>query len=179
MKVIIFYGTECDTKTAWIPWISKELSKNNIECIVPRLPTPTNQSYKSWSEIANNIEFCGDDIVVGWSTGGIFSLRYLFEHKIVVKKLILISGFNNYVGNVPFVDNINKDFFMKDESVASTVAKEIVCIKSDNDPFITQGALNRFAKNLSAKLVTIKNGGHFNKSSGYEVFPFLLKEILK
>ena len=80
-----------------------------IECVVPNLPTPENQSYKIWGSITSTIHF-NDDIVVGWSTGAIFSLKYLYENDIKCNKLILISGFNNYIGNVPFVDNINKDF---------------------------------------------------------------------
>ena len=27
MKVVVFYGTECDDKTAWIPWLKEQLTK--------------------------------------------------------------------------------------------------------------------------------------------------------
>mgnify|MGYP001624117406 FL=1 len=92
--------------------------------------------------------------------------------------MILISGFNNYIGNVPFVDNINKNFFMKDIKVAKDVAEEIICIKSDNDPFISQQALNDFAKELNAKTINILGGGHFNANSGYgEKFEEILKYV--
>ena len=128
--------------------------------------------------IADDIKIHDNDIVVGWSTGAIFSLRYLYENNINCKKLILISGFNNYIGNVPFVDNINKNFFMKDIGVAKSVAREITCLKSDNDPFITQKALNEFCNNLEAKVFNIANGGHFNSSAGFDEFPTLLEIIL-
>lgn len=177
MKVIVFYGTDCNENTAWIPWLRHELSNIGIKCIVPTLPTPENQNYKTWSDITKKIEICEDDVVVAWSTGAIFSLRYLYENKLKVNKLILISGFNNYIGNVPFVDNINKDFFMDDINLAKNVANEIICIKSDNDPFITQSALNDFAKNLNSSVVNIINGGHFNKNAGYDKFPQLLLHI--
>lgn len=178
MKVIVFYGTECDDKTAWIPWLKMKLNEKNIECIIPNLPTPENQTYKSWSEITKNVCIDRDDVIVAWSTGAIFSVRYLYEHHIKVKKLILVSGFNNYVGNVPSVDNINKNFFMKDLDVAQNVADEIVCFKSDNDPFISQQALNDFANKLKAKVVNINNGGHFNSNAGYDKFPALLDKII-
>lgn len=48
---------------------------------------------------------------------------------------------------------------------------------SDNDPFISEEALNDFAKELNAKIITIVNGGHFNASAGYNEFPQLLKII--
>lgn len=93
--------------------------------------------------------------------------------------MILISGFNNYIGNVPFVDNTNKDFFMNDVKVAKDVAEEIICIKSDNDPFISQQALNDFANELNAKTINIISGGHFNSNAGYNKFPELLSQIKK
>ena len=97
MKVIVFYGTDCDDKTAWMPWLKEQLTNQGIECVIPNLPTPENQTYASWAKITNNIDINNDDIVVGWSTGAIFSVRYLYENNIKVKKLILISGFNNYM----------------------------------------------------------------------------------
>ena len=178
MKVIVFYGTECNNKTAWIPWLKEELHNQNINCIVPNLPTPQNQNYQTWSSVAGKIQFENDDIIVAWSTGAVFSVRYLFENKIFVKKLILISGFNNYVGNVPSVDNINKNFFLKDLKNVKNIANKIICFKSDNDPFISQKALNNFAKDLDAEIINIKNGGHFNSNAGYNEFPQLLKQII-
>lgn len=178
MKVIVFYGTECDDKTAWMPWLKEQLTNQGIECVIPNLPTPENQTYASWAKITNNIDINNDDIVVAWSTGAIFSVRYLYENNNKVKKLILISGFNNYIGNVPFVDNINKDFFMNDVKVAKDVAEEIICIKSDNDPFISQQALNDFANELNARTINILGGGHFNTDSKYaEKFEEILKHI--
>ena len=178
MKVIIIYGTECDENTAWIPWLRKKLISTGIECFVPIFPTPQNQTYQSWEKILKQYSIDTDDVVVGWSTGAIFALRYLFENKQFVRQLVLISGFNNYIGNVPNVDKINKDFFMQDERVAKNVAEEIVCIKSDNDTFITQNALNTFATKLEAKIVNISNGGHFNIKAGYDKFEELFKIIV-
>ena len=178
VKVIIFYGTDCNDKTAWIPWFQQMLTNQGIECVIPKLPTPKNQTYQTWSNITKNLDLQEDDIVVGWSTGAIFSVRYLYENQIKVKKLVLVSGFNNYIGNVPEVDNINKDFFMQNVDMAKNIAREIVCIKSDNDPFITQQALNDFAKKLHAKVINVANGGHFNSNAGYNEFPQLLTEII-
>ena len=177
MKVIVFYGTDCDDKTAWIPWLKMKLNEINIECIIPNLPTPENQTYESWSKITKNLVINNDDIIVAWSTGAIFSVRYLYENNIKVKKLILISGFNNYIGNVPFVDNINKNFFMENIKCAKNVTDKIICVKSDNDPFISQQALNNFAEELNAKTINILSGGHFNSNAGYDKFPELLSQI--
>ena len=143
MKVIVFYGTDCNDKTAWIPWLKEQLTKQGVECVIPNLPTPENQTYKSWAKITKNININDDDIIVGWSTGAIFSVRYLYENNIKVKKLILISGFNN------------------------------------DDPFISQQALNDFANELNAKTINILSGGHFNSNAGYNKFPELLSQIKK
>ena len=114
---------------------------------------------------------------MAWSTGFICSVRYLYENNIKVKKLILISGFNNYIGNVSFVDNINKNFFMKNVKCARNIADKIICVKSDNDPFISQQALNNFAEELNAKTINILSGGHFNSDAGYDKFPEILFQI--
>ena len=47
MRIIIFYGTECDETTAWIPWIKKQLTDMKLECLIPNLPTPENQNFKN------------------------------------------------------------------------------------------------------------------------------------
>ncbi|MDE6583151.1 MAG: alpha/beta hydrolase, partial [Clostridia bacterium] len=152
MKVVLFYGTDCNENTAWFPWLKSQLEMQKVDCFIPCLPTPENQSYQTWSKIVEKIEINSDDIVIGWSTGAIFAVRYLFEHNISVKKLILVSGFNNYIGNVPRVDNINKTFFINSLEDVKKIANEIVCFKSDNDPFITQEALSSFAKGLKARV---------------------------
>ncbi len=179
MNVIIIYGTNCDENTAWIPWLKKELNKKGVDALIPHLPTPENQNYHAWSGVIKNVEINKDDIVVAWSTGAIFSIRYLYENNIKVKKLILISGFNNYTGHVPTVDEMNADFFMPKLEIARHVANNIICIKSDNDPYITQDALNNFASKLNAKIINIAGGGHFNQDAGYTQFPKLLSIILE
>ena len=63
------------------------------------------------------------------------------------------------------------------EKINVDIANEIICIKSDNDPFITQQALNDFAHELNAQIINIKNGGHFNSNAGYNEFPQLLTLI--
>ena len=67
---------------------------------------------------------------------------------------------------------------MDNITLTKSVAKEIVCIKSDSDPFITQTALNEFCDKLDAKKVDIVDGGHFNSNARYNKFPELLKTIL-
>ncbi len=177
MKVIIIYGTDCNETTAWIPWLNNELQRRSINVVIPNLPTPKNQTYMNWQNVVDKIRINEDDVIVSWSTGAIFSVRYLYEKKLQINKLICISGFNNYIGNVPEVDNINKDYFMQDISVARNIAKRIICIKSNNDPFISQQALSEFSEELDAKLINITNGGHFNSNAGYTKFEELLKQI--
>ncbi len=47
MKVIVFYGTDCNEKTAWIPWLINKLVKIGYECLIPNLPTPKNQTFET------------------------------------------------------------------------------------------------------------------------------------
>ena len=52
-----------------------------------------------------------------------------------------------------------------------------MCIYGDNDPYIPQDVLKKFAKSINAKEVIIHNGGHLNEEAGYNSFPEILKEI--
>ena len=33
MKVVVFYGTECDDKTAWIPWLKEQLTNQVLNVL--------------------------------------------------------------------------------------------------------------------------------------------------
>ena len=57
-------------------------------------------------------------------------------------------------------------------------ANEIICIYSDNDPYVPYYLLDMFARCLANKVKVINGGGHFNADSGYgEKFEVVLKYI--
>lgn len=119
--------------------------------------------------------------IIGHSTGSIFSIKYILKNRIKINKLILVSGFNNYFSNEEndFHDVIHPTYFVQNEELENIkkYVNEIVCIYGDNDPYIPQDVLHSFAKELGAKEVIIKDGGHLNSFAGYNEFGELLKYL--
>jgi len=60
---------------------------------------------------------------------------------------------------------------------AKKLFNKAFCFVSDNDPYVPQNMSIDFSNQLSAKINTISNGGHFNKNAGYTEFYELLKVI--
>ena len=175
----IIHGSYGNPYKNWIPWLKKQLSKRNLNCIVPSFPTPYKQDYESWSKILKayfEIGYINETTTfITHSLGGIFIIKFLLENKIKVKKIITIAGFNN----LEFEDDMNlyKSFYI-DNSKLSKIkdfCREIISIYSDNDPYIPIEDSEAFASQINSNKNLIKNAGHFNEKYGYIEF----REILK
>ena len=102
----------------------------------------------------------------------------IIEYNIKVKKLVFVCGFNNYFGVSPDYDEVNKTMFLENgiEKIKD-LCDDIVCVYSDNDPYVSFDAEKDFADKVSHRQIIIKNGGHLNSDSGYTEFP-LLKDFI-
>ena len=172
----------------WFPWLKNKIEmKNDKLCIIPQFPIEVEKhNYKSWNKLLDiyNFEYNminQDTVIIGHSTGSICALKYILETKTKIHKLILVSGFNNY-----YPDNedelhrkLNPTYYVKKQFIKdiNNFVEDIVCIYGDNDPYITQDALQEFAKSINAKEVIIHNGGHLNEAAGYTKFDEILNEI--
>lgn len=176
----LIHGSYGNPYKNWIPWLKKQLSKRQLNCIVPSFPTPYKQDYESWSMILKAYLEIGyiteDTTFVTHSLGGIFLVKFLIDNEIKVKKIITIAGFNN----LEFADDMNlyKSFYMNDRiSDIRLYSSEIISIYSDNDPYVQKRAAEQFADDIRAQKVLIKEAGHFNEKYGYTEFRELLKYL--
>lgn len=177
----IIHGSYGNPYKNWIPWLKRELSKRKIDCIVPSLPSPYKQDYESWSKILktyNEIGYITENTVfVTHSLGGIFIIKFLIENCIKVKKIITVAGFNN----ITFQDDMNlyKSFYLDENELLkiNSLCEEIICIYSDNDPYIPIEKAEEFASRIKSEKVIINNAGHFNEKYGYIEFKELLKHL--
>ena len=172
----------------WFPWLKKQIEKKkNKLCVIPQFPIEVEQhNYLSWKKLLDiyNYEYNminENSVIIGHSTGSICALKYILETKTKIKKLILVSGFNNYYPNNEdeLHRKLNPTYYVKEELIKkiSKYVKEIVCIYGDNDPYITQDSLHGFSKSINAKEIIIHNGGHLNEVAGYTKFDEILNEI--
>ena len=181
MNFFIVHGVYANPEANWFPWLKKELEKNGFECIVPKFPTPLDQTLESWIRTINKYknEIGEETALVGHSLGAAFILNYLEKINKKIKAAFLVAGFFKPLGSD--YDKLNETFINKNfdwKKIKNNCGKFFV-IGSDNDEYISIDITKDLAKSLDAKLKIIHNGGHLNKKAGYGKFPELLDLISK
>lgn len=177
----IIHGSYGNPYKNWIPYLKSQLSKRKLNCIVPSFTTPYKQDYESWNTILMSYAKVGyiteETTFITHSLGGIFLLKFLIENKVKVKKIITVAGFNNI--HFDKDNSLYDSFYILDEELTkiSELCHEIVCIYSDNDPYIPMEKAKFFADNIKAKKILINNAGHFNEKYGYKEFKEILEYI--
>ena len=171
----------------WFPWFKEQIDSDNSLCVIPQFPIELDKhNYNEWKKLLDVYykEFNminNESVIIGHSTGSICALKYVLENKIKIDKLILVSGFNNYLtpDENDIHNKINPTYYVDENEIKEIkkYANEIICIYGDDDPYIPQDVFHKFAESIDAKEVIIKNGGHLNTDSGYTEFTELLKYV--
>ena len=179
MNFFIIHGIYGNPEENWFPWLKKELENENYEVIVPKFPTPINQSLESWLRVISKYEgkINEDTVLIGHSLGAAFILDYLEIKNKKIKAAFLVAGYHKLLDNEFY--ELNKTFVYRDfkwEKIKSNCKKFFV-IASDNDPYIPLSTNEELANILGAELKVIHNGGHLNAKAGYEKFPLLLELV--
>ncbi len=182
-KYFIIHGFMGSNIENWFPWFKEQIDSEENLCVIPQFPIELEKhNYNEWKKLLDLYAMIdSNSVIIGHSTGSICALKYILESKIKVNKLILISGFNNYLApDKNDIHNvINSTYYVKENKVKEVrkYAKEIICIYGNDDPYIPQKTLHEFAKSIGAKEVIIDKGGHLNIDSGYTEFNKLLKYV--
>lgn len=169
------YGILPQNERGWFSWVKNELKGKGIRVHNPLMPENWNPDYEKWKEEFEKLDVDADSVLVGYSLGTTFLVRWLGETKKKVKKLILVAP-----AKVPHGERYVEDFydFEIDEKIKSRVG-EIVIIKSNDDHDYILESADIYENVLEAKVVQLNNKGHFTEHSmGTKEFPELLKEIL-
>ncbi len=181
-NIFIIHGAYGNPKENWFPWLKSELEKIGCKVFAPKFPTPENQSLENWLKIFAEYKphLNKKSIVVGHSLGPGFLLNILEKSNAPIKAAFFVSGFTGSLDN-PSFDKINKSFFDNgfDWQKIKCNCPNFFVFHSDNDPYAPLKKSKELAKNLNAKLIIIKNAGHFNEESGYTKFELLFNEIKK
>jgi uncharacterized protein len=183
-KVFIIHGFEGSPNGGWRPWLMRELAKKDIYACALPMPSPEKPICKEWvTEINRILKLNGQDevVLVGHSLGVPAILRFLEIYKGIKKinKVVLVSGpcqkmSNNAVDRKlnHFIDTPFKYKIIK------TKVDEFYVIHGDNDSRVPLEHARILSRELGARLVVIKNGGHLNGSSGHHTLPSALKAII-
>lgn len=179
MNFLIIHGVYANPSSNWFPWLKKELESKSYEVLVPKFPTPFDQSLESWMRIIARFEYKINEetVLIGHSLGAAFILNYLEQTSKKIKATFLVAGFHKPLGIQH--DEINKTFINKefDWDKIKNNCKKFFVIASDNDEYISLDISRELAQNLDVELKIIHKGGHLNKEAGYDNFPLLLERI--
>lgn len=179
MNFFIFHGVYANPEANWFPWMKKELEKKGYEVLVPKFPTPLDQSLESWMRSIAKYEdrINKDTVLIGHSLGAAFILDYLEKASKKIYAAFLIAPFHKQLGSS--YDELNKTFIDKQfdwEKIKSSCSKFFI-FASDNDRYIPFDITKELIKKLNAKFHLVANGGHLNKESGCDKLPILLETI--
>lgn len=176
----IIHGSFGNSKEHYLPWLEKELKhKGEVVCVDFPIGVD-NQNYSNWANVLNKYKqkINKNSIFIGRSIGPIFIIKYLMRNNLKIQKLISISGFNNFLVGDANYDEVNASMFVNNLKEFKKNCNNVVCIYSENDPYVKLNALKSFADDIATTQVDIKDGGHFNTESGYgEKFEELLKYV--
>ena len=177
---VIIHGSFGNGSEHYLPWLKSELSKKG-EVFCPDFPIGVGkQNYQAWANVLDQFKdkITEDTIFIGRSIGPIFAIKYILSNNLKIKKLVAVSGFNNYSVDGGDYDKVNETMFVDNLKDFKKHCEVVVCIYSENDPYVKLSALTEFAGIIADKKVDIKDGGHFNADSGYgEKFEEILKYV--
>ena len=143
----------------WYPWLKTKLEEKNYQVFSPKIPTfdsASPQLKTSMDFIEKNYPTDSETVIVGHSLSCLLAMRLAEKYR--YKKMILVAGWD--------FDDLTKEhksFWQNkiDHEKIKQNVKEIYCITSDNDPYITLFQVQEMSKRLRAQCIVVKNGGHF------------------
>lgn len=179
---LIVHGSFGSPFGNWFPYLRRELEKRELVVYTPDMPSGVGyQNYDNWSNVMKTYVDAGiineNTVIFAHSIAPVFVCKFLIENSIKVKRLVLVCGFNNYLGINDDYDAVNESMYLDNLEEVKNYCNDIVCFYSDNDPYVTFDKEKEFADMIASTQIVIQKGGHLNSESGYDEFEELLKYI--
>lgn len=184
-RVFIIHGWGGTPEENWFPWLKSELMKKGYEVKVPVMPNTAEPNMDVWVPYLKKKigKLDKNTILVGHSMGCQTILRYLegLPKNSRVGGVILVAGFLNLNNLSEEEQVIVKPWLTTsiDLGKARTHTDKITAIFSSNDPWVPLSDSKMFKKQLGAKIIVMKNKGHFSGDDGIKRLPLVLEELLK
>ncbi len=157
----------------WYPWLKGELEKKGYRVDIPELPTMNTDLPDLAKQLAVAEVYITDaTVVIGHSLGSLLAMRLAEAN--TYKTMILLAGwdFNELTAE-------HRLFWktpMNHEAIQKHV-REIYCISSDNDPYITAITNEDMSKRLGGKSILVRGAGHFTADFGVTNIPEILSLV--
>ena len=175
---MILHGAYGRPDSNWFPWLAGRVQTAGHEALLPRFPTPQDQSLEAWLDAygrqVDDAVPHSRTVLVAHSLGVAFALRLAARAGTAdpYRGAFLAAGFWGALG-LPDYDPINAPFFapLAWEAVRAGCGAGIACYASDDDPYVPLRFSREVAKRLGAPLRIIPGGKHLNAENGMTTFP--------
>jgi predicted alpha/beta hydrolase family esterase len=184
-RVFIIHGWDFNPTMHWYPWLKKELENKGFSVYVPEMPNTSTPIIKDWVAHLKSIvgKLDSNTYFIGHSIGCQTIMRYLENEKDKCGGAVFVAGWfkldnleDDEVERIaePWVQN-NIDF----AKVKNNINKLSVFLSS-NDPYeCLEYNKNIFESKLVARVIVLKDKGHFTQEEGVTKIPELLSEFIK
>lgn len=171
----IIHGSFSSPYSNWFGWLHNFIEEEGKQVYVPDFPIGVGyQNYENWSQLLKYYLNLGliheNTTIIAHSIAPVFIAKFLVENQVKVKKLLLVCGFNHYLGINEEYDAVNQSMYFDNLEDVKQYANEIICFYSDNDPYVKYEAEKDFADRIATEQVFIQKAGHINLESGYDTF---------
>ncbi|MEK7532992.1 MAG: alpha/beta hydrolase [Patescibacteria group bacterium] len=157
----------------WYPWLKKELEKRGYTVYLPEIPTMNTNEPDLATQmkfIEGTVPLNNNMLIFGHSLGCLLAMRLAEKHAFA--KMFLVAGWDFddlYPQHKHFWPNKMNHMAIKKN------CKEIYCLSSDNDPYMTAFEVEEMSKRLNGKFILMKGAGHFTKEFGITKIPELIQ----
>ena len=174
----VYYDPSYDSQGSshWLPWLQRQLQVRDYLAQTPEMPRPYAPEFAAWRDIFERHGPDKETLLVGYSCGAGFLVRWLSENKEVqVGHVVLVA---------PWLDleRAHGDLFdfIIDPEIVNRCARMSI-VHSDNDHLPMQRTVQLLQSTLgNADYHEFHNYGHFClKHIGGREFPELLDICLK
>jgi len=163
----------------WFPWLTKQLVLKDINTVAVEMPDGYYPKYDVWKRELERYDIGPETVLVGYSCGGGFLVRWLSETKTKVGKVVLVAPWLGIAFNDQPFDKTFFDFEI-DPKIAKRTAGLVIFNSSDDMSAVVESVEILRKKLVGANFVNFTDKGHFGlEGMGGLGFPELAEELLK
>lgn len=187
-RVFIIHGWDGSPDEPMLRWLRRQLEEKDFAVISPGMPMPDAPEIGVWNERLNRLIKKPDEktYFIGHSIGCQAILRY-------IEKLSLGIKIGGAVLIAPWI-NLKPEAFENKE--AEEIAKpwletpiyfdkiknhlkKIICVFSDNDPFVPLSDKDIFKEKLGSEIIIEHKKGHFSGEDNIKELPVALNKLIE
>ena len=182
-KVYLIHRWGGDSESDWYGWTKKELEKKGIPVGVFDMPNTDNPKIEKWVKyLEENIKDVDEQTYfIGHSVGCQTILRYLeklHKHKRIAG-CVFVAPWFELINLEPEEMKIAHPWINTqiDFSRILDHCNNFLAIFSKNDPYVHLDEIEKFKKNLGAKIIIKEKQGHFTEEDKIKKIPEILEFI--